>query len=863
MTPIRQVLGLQPDRAPAGMRAATILIFVVILSAVALVMDSAALSVNWRGQQEARSDIRAWTLSQMETDYSDLQIAVKNELDRLEPGQSADLSAIRLAFDIFYSRVDAFGAPLVAGEHSPQFEAAFDRLVTLRNDLARDIDAISEADRGTLIALDRVLDDNRAGIRDASVAGLTQLVSVAQDRRETESRVLLVFVSASIGLAVLMVFAAVLSLGVGRQLRRNIRAAQQSTQTLEKVLDAASAAIVVTDDTGRVLRTNAAAVAMLGPELMEFVNPELRRDALPDLDIRRYLTDPFSNWIGMGHYRSEVRSEDGTQTPVMISTVALDDDARPGSLAFFLRDMTAEARAEQEMRRARDAAEAHAAAKTRFLVNVSHEMRTPLHGLIGAIDLLEDEYGNEESTEVLAIAKTSACGLLERVEDMLDIMRADDDDIGQSDAMFCPTRIALRIRSEMQDRASAGCNRLDLDITGETTPWLYRGSASAFSRVLEKLVANGLDATRKGTVTISLRFTGAGDRATRLDVEVRDDGAGISAEDQQRVFDPFEKTSPYEPGAGLGLTVAHALARMMGGTLRMESAPGTGSRLSFAIDLEPVTEADPDPGPKAPARRVMWGGDALVVDDNMVNVMLMRQMAERAGFRVDEAMTGQEALRRARSKAFDLVVLDYMMPGMNGLEVAHRIRQGSVSRDAVILCVTAVPELIEEADLARNATDAILSKPLDADGLTDALRAIDRDEAPGPIAKVLQPLADVVDDFDFDELRTMLGQTTAEALLVEAMKDAHRAMTALQDTDGALDMRIEAVHQAVASASMTGFRKLGHCLKQAQNHLMDSSMSDMAELADQLCSHIRAAEAIITSIADEAVESTGRGSDDT
>lgn len=843
------------DGFATGLRAACLLIVIVMITAAALIVNSATLFSGWQEKKQSNLYNRAWSMSQLEADYANLHVSTKEGVKALQLAKPVDMARIRLAFDIFYSRVSVFSTLISTRLVEAETPLDLSALLALREELTSLVDGIDAPDLGRLIELDHVLQDSRYVIRDASILAHMRFTRVAEAERAGNARILFIYVATLTSLAVLMIVAAVLSFRVGHVLRGHVRTIQKSAETLEQIWDAASYAVVVTDKHGRLRRGNAAAVNLLGSKLERFINPDKDTDTLPEIEIRQYLTDPFSAQIGKEPYRSHVFAPDGSLTPVMISIVALSNNRSGLSFAFFFQDMTLEALAEMELRRARDAAEAHAAAKDRFFASVSHEMRTPLHGLLGALDLLEKDCEGPDSVEIYSIAHSSAQNLLARVEDMLDIVRADDTDISGSDDVFCPSRIASRVLLELEDRAAQQHNALDLDITGEDSPKLYRGSARTFSRILEKLVVNGVNASQRGRVTVALGFDETpGDHDVRLTVEVIDNGAGISAEDKRRVFGPFEKGNKPElatsVGAGLGLTVAHALTRMMGGTIELDSSPGVGSRFFFSLDLTAVSVDEALPGSDQHTGRVIWGGDALVVDDNMVNVMLMRQMVERGGFRVEVAMSGQEAVHRASTKSFDLIVVDYLMAGMNGLEAARHIRQETVSDNAVILCVTAVPELIPEQEFDEMWADAILSKPLGVAGLTAALEAFDREKLPKPVETVLESLEDVQDDFDFDDLRAMLGQSTAEALLSEGMRDAYRAMSALRDADADLSKRIEAVHQAVASASMIGFLRLGLIMKLAQKHLMHENPPDIQYLLDLADTHIEAAEMTIVKISD-------------
>ncbi|MFP4406255.1 ATP-binding protein, partial [Rhodosalinus sp.] len=657
-------------------------------------------------------------------------------------------------------------------------------------------------------------------VRDASLSALMQLLAEAEKARGEEQRILTTYIGISLGLLAMMLVAAVLSSKLWVDLLRQARASRRTAEMLERVLERSTDAIVLTDTSGQVRRVNTAASELFGGDIAAFARTEAGQgDGQGDpraVDIGRFLADPFADRIGGGRYRSEALVADGRAVPVDISVVAAPHAAGQRFLVFFLHDMAREDAVERELRRARDTAEAHAAAKNRFLTAVSHEMRTPLHGLLAALDLLRAESeGRDDGARMLGIAEESARRLQALVEDMLYLARADE--VVAAATRFCPARTAARVVEDLSPLAAGRGTAIRLDTAGDPPAGVCLGSAAAFSSVLRKLVANALEHSRAQQVTVTLGFAQRDEESLHLTVDVCDEGPCIAPGSNARSFDPFETETPGAPraGTGLDLAVARSLVRAWGGAIEVESTPGGGTCFRFSLDLKTLADADPAAPRALPVRRPRRGGRALVADDNAVNVTLMRHMAERVGFPTEEAVNGRQAVALAARRRFALIVLDHLMPEMTGLDAARRIRAGGASRAAMILLVTAVPEQISPEAATSAGVDAVLPKPM---GIASLMRVLDAPE-PG-VAPPAVAAQDSGDSFDFAELCEMLDPETAQALVAEALSDARRAVAALRDPVP-VERRIDAVHHAAGSTSMIGFHALGEAMKQAQRALQD------------------------------------------
>ncbi|WP_292037565.1 MULTISPECIES: ATP-binding protein [unclassified Brevundimonas] len=372
----------------------------------------------------------------------------------------------------------------------------------------------------------------------------------------------------------------------------------------------------------------------------------------------------------------------------------------------------------EELEAARDKADAANEAKSSFLGVISHELRTPMNGVLGAAQLLSATRLEGTQREYLSIIRNSGDNLLSLLNDILDMTKIEAGKMSFDVVDIHVDDLHRRITGPFEAQAEAKGLTLVSTFEGEM-PAVVRGDPLRVCQVVQNLLSNAVKFTDKGEIRYKVRGRRISDRRVGFEFSVTDSGSGISREDLERLFQPFTQVDNSSTrkfgGTGLGLTIARRMAHIMGGDITVTSSLGEGSTFTLSIEGEVVewnhaeaaTEIDAD----------VEGGDhldVLVVEDHPVNRMILEAWMGSAGHRTSTAENGQLAVDLAKNQRFDLIIMDVNMPVMDGLTATRMIREGAgvnVDTPIVVLSASARSE-DHEAGLTAGA-DAYLNKPID------------------------------------------------------------------------------------------------------------------------------------------------------
>ncbi len=412
-------------------------------------------------------------------------------------------------------------------------------------------------------------------------------------------------------------------------------------------------------------------------------------------------------------YEKEFLRKDGSHIPILLGTTLFEQSNETG-VAFVL-DLSERKRAEAE-REARHAAEAANHAKSVFLANISHELRTPLNGILGFAQVLErDPMLDERQLAQVNVIRESGEHLLTLIADILDLsmIEAGKMELYLADVPFLP--FVQGIDDIVGVQAAQKGLKIVCDVAPDV-PHVLRADEKRLRQVLLNLLCNAVKFTDHGQVTLRVRFA----PPSRLCFEVQDSGIGIAANQLEVIFEPFEQVGDMRrrlAGTGLGLAISRQYVRLMGGDIHVESHVGQGSTFRFDVEVQPVQVASITAfgrtvrGYAGPRKKI------LVVDDVADNRSVVSDLLTPLGFEVTEVVNGREGLEMAQHLRPDLILIDLVMPDLDGLAITRALREREAFQSLPIIVMSASVLASDSEQIAAAGMTAALPKPIDANEL--------------------------------------------------------------------------------------------------------------------------------------------------
>lgn len=507
------------------------------------------------------------------------------------------------------------------------------------------------------------------------------------------------------------------------------RALRESEDLFRTLSAAAPVGIFLDDSKGNCCYLNERFAEMMGLSFEEArgqgwcsaLHPEDR-----DRVVSEFAEATQRGGIFVSSYRFVHKTGEVVRVETVSRALPRSDNSRHGYIGI-VQDVTERYESAERLRTAKEAAEAANRAKSEFLANMSHEIRTPMNGILGMTELALDTQLNPDQREYMDMVKSSAESLLEIINDLLDFSKIEAGCLELEHIPFSLLDCIEHVLQSLAPRAHEKGLEVTWALQGDI-PEVLMGDPTRLRQILINLAGNAIKFTKEGEVSVRMERLASEDGVIPIRFTVSDTGIGIPKEKHRQIFEAFSQadssTTREYGGTGLGLSISARLIQLMKGQFGVESAPGKGSTFTFTVPFaigtaaERATPAMVDPE--------LTNKKVLVVDDNEINRHLLKHLLAQWGLDPVCAENGLEALELFKNSveghsAIPLVLLDQNMPGMNGFEVAERIRLLATKEPPAIVLLSSAPSPGDQNRSIELGISKKLIKPLRRAALHEAI----------------------------------------------------------------------------------------------------------------------------------------------
>ena len=414
--------------------------------------------------------------------------------------------------------------------------------------------------------------------------------------------------------------------------------------------------------------------------------------------------------------------------PIWLSvhnTAVLDERGVVEMEVEIIIDITEKKRAEKALMDAKEQALQLSASKEMFLSVMSHEIRNPLNAVIGMTHLLLENDPKPSQLEDLKILKFSGENLIHIINDVLDLTKIETGNLELEHIPFSLKTLTHDILTSLQINGNKNNNKLDLQFD-DRVPESLLGDKTRLYQIFMNLLSNAVKFTQNGTVTLKVALEESTASSVRLNFAVQDTGIGIPEDKQAYIFESFTQArtdiSRKYGGTGLGLAITKKLLKLFKSDIQVQSREGEGTTFYFSIDFEKINQNDIDTELKHQAD-AFSGKKVLIVDDNEINILIVKRILTNWGLENDVAANGEEAISKVMHNNYDIILMDINMPGLDGFETTSIIRdlEGAYYKEVPVIALTASTQYHDSSKITASGMNGYLLKPFNQEKVRTVL----------------------------------------------------------------------------------------------------------------------------------------------
>ncbi|MEM6564989.1 MAG: ATP-binding protein [Pseudomonadota bacterium] len=761
----------------------------------------------------AQNDDISWNMSQFEVELLRLQ----NEARAAQQNPERGLRNFKKRFDIFYSRVSTFSQSRVyeALQSEPDYSLGLASAQAFLDATTPVVDGPEEALVSSLPSIISQTETLQPLLRDLALSGVENFAEQDSQRRAFLSDTLIRLAASILALIVFLTASIIFLLWMYRRGEAIAHENQIVKSRFEAIVRNSLDAVLVTNIDGQILEFNGAAQTVFGYSRKQALTlniKELLADFSADhgkaREVKKFTEGRGRIENDTGRIRAHSRRQSGEVFPVEFS---ISPSMNQNVLIAFFRDITKEEAWLETLRKARDKAQAGEKAKADLLTVMSHEMRTPLNGILGSLSLIDRNALSDRNKKHVEAINVSGELLLSHVNDVLNMSSIDKDQAAEATDDFDLMDMVSQIVESLRAAAEIRGNRLALSFLPEDIRMVH-GAQKLLQQCLVNLIGNAIKFTEGGEISVEVEKLADDDR---FEFRVSDTGMGIEEQNLERIFDEFftvdTKYARDNKGTGLGLAITKRIVLAMNGEIEADSIVGEGSLFRLTVPLKAAQMADKtEPEQSFDAEpKISHYARVLVIDDNEINRMVLLDMLEELGIKATEAEDGYQALDLVQKQEFDFILMDISMPNMDGIETLGKMHEADRLHETTAIAVTAHASAKDRENFLSAGFSDVVFKPVALSSLKQVLlKQTASDDAKENIHGASPVGQDFIERFGIEKYK--VAQQQVSDMLIELrsfLEDETKSQTACKDL----------AHKAAGSAAVLGLTDLYETLVEFEN----------------------------------------------